>query len=332
MPSFQDLIAQLNQGSLEPVYLLQGEETYFIDKAVSWFETSLLTEAEKSFDLSICYGKDTDAGQLMDIARRYPMTARYHLVILKEAQQMKTLAQILPYVEHPSDRTILVIGHKYKSVDKRAAFGKYITNYAATYTFDRLKDYLVVKWIADYISSKRLKIDPGASALLFEHLGNDLSRIANSLDKLALNLKEGDIVTADEIEKYIGIHKDYNIFELNNALMKQQAAKANAIINYFTTNQRAGHISLVLGTLNSLFSRLYVMSTLPPGNSNLASVIGVNPYFVKDYQAAGRHFTKERTEKIIGYLHEYDLRSKGVKNGGTTHGELLRELVYKILN
>jgi DNA polymerase-3 subunit delta len=307
----------------------------------NYIEHHLLPEAEKGFNQTVVYGKDTEMMAVLNAAKRYPMMADYQVVMVKEAQDMKWgkdddnkkgIDPLLSYLEKPLPSTILVFCYKYGKFDKRKKTYKAIEKNGLIFESAPLYDSKIPAWIEGFISDKGYKINQQASAMLSEYLGNDLSKIANELEKLMLNIAAGQEITLKLVQDNIGISKEYNVFELQTALGKKDVLKVNQIINYFEANPKANPIVLVLGNLNNFFSKVlayhYVKDKSP---QNVAREIGVNPYFVKDYELAGRSYNYSKTMQIISYLREYDLKSKGVESNAP-HGELMKELMFKILH
>jgi DNA polymerase-3 subunit delta len=336
-----DIIKDLKNKKYKPVYLLHGEEPYFIDLVSEYVERKLLSDAEKGFNQTVMYGKDTDVMTVLNASKRYPMMADYQVVLVKEAQDMKWgsddadkkgINPLLSYLENPLPSTILVFCYKYGKFDKRKKTYKAIEKSGLIFESAALYDSKVPAWIEGFIGEKGYKISPQASLMLSEYLGNDLSKISNELEKLMLNVPVGQEITLKHIHDNIGISKEYNVFELQAALGRKDAFKANQIINYFEANPKANPIVLVLGNLFSYFSKVltyhYVKDKSP---QNLAREIGVNPYFLKDYEQAARSFNYAKTMQIISYLREYDVKSKGV-DSNTDSGGLMKELVFKILH
>jgi len=331
--TYQEIMKDLKAGQYKPVYFLQGEEPYYIDKISDYIEQNVLTDAEKGFNQSVLYGKEVDSIAVMEITKRYPMGSQMSVVILKEAQQMRDLDGLESYINQPLESTILVICHKYKNLDKRKTFYKSIAKKSVVFTSARLYENKVPEWINGWISAKGFSIHPKAAILLTDYLGVDLSKISNELEKLLINLEPGTMIEVDHIESNIGISKDYNVFELQSALGRKDVIKANRIVNYFIANPGPNPMVMVLGTLYAFFSKLYMLhySKGTPDNQ-LTSLLGVHPFFLKEYKAAGTKFGVEEIEKIIGMLNEYDLKAKGVGNTGIKDGELMKELVYQILH
>ncbi|MDB5124175.1 MAG: polymerase subunit delta [Mucilaginibacter sp.] len=336
-----EIIKTLQQKKYKPVYLLHGDEPYYIDLIGNYVEHQLLPDAEKGFNQTVLYGKDTDIMTVLGAAKRYPMMADYQVVILKEAQDMKwgsddtdkkNINPLLNYLENPLASTILVFCYKYGKFDKRKKTYKAIEKNGLIFESAPLYDSKVPGWIESFIAEKGYKINQQASLMLAEYLGNDLSKIANELEKLMLNVAAGQEITLKHIHDNIGISKEYNVFELQAALGKRDAFKANQIINYFEANPKANPIVLVLGNLNTFFSKVLTYHYVQDkSQQNLARQLGVNPYFVKDYEQAARSYNYGKTMQIISYLREYDVKSKGV-DSTTDHGGLMKELVFKILH
>lgn len=336
-----EIIKDLKNRKYKPVYLLHGEEPYFIDQVSNYVEHQLLPEAEKGFNQTVLYGKDTDIMTVLGAAKRYPMMADYQVVLVKEAQEMKwgsesddkkSINPLQAYLENPLPSTILVFCYKYSKFDKRKKVYKAIEKSGLIFESGSLYDSKIPAWVESYLTEKGYKINQQASLMLAEYLGNDLSKIANELDKLMLNVSAGQEITLKHIHDNIGISKEYNVFELQTALAKKDAYKANQIINYFEANPKANPIVLVLGNLNNFFTKVlvyhYVKDKSP---QNLAREMGVSPYFIKDYEQAARSYPLGKTVQIISYLREYDVKSKGVESN-TDHGGLMKELMFKILH
>jgi DNA polymerase III subunit delta len=336
-----EILKDLKNRKFKPLYLLHGEEPYFIDMLGNYIEHNLLSDAEKGFNQTVVYGKDTDMMTVLNAAKRYPMMADYQVVLVKEAQDMKwgkddgdgkTIDPLLSYLEKPLPSTILVFCYKYGKFDKRKKTYKAIDKNGVVFESATLYDNKVPGWIEDFVKEKGYRINAQAAALLGEYLGNDLSKVANELDKLMLNVNSGQEITSKEIQDNIGISKEYNVFELQAALARKDAVKVNRIINYFEANQKANPMVVVLGTLNNYFSKVlryhYATDKSPNG---IARELGVSPFFVKDYETAARTFNYGKTMQVIGLLREYDLKSKGV-DSNADNGQLMKELMFKILH
>ncbi len=336
---YERILGDLKRKIYKPFYLLMGEEPYYIDLLSDYVAQNVLTETERSFNQLILYGKDVTVPQIIDTARRFPMMANQQVVIVREAQNLRNVEQLETYIKAPLESTILVICYKGKTVDKRKAFYKLAEKHGEVLETVLLYDNEVAAWVKDYLKEKGCTIEPAAGMMLAEYLGSDLSKIANELDKLFTLLPQGSKhITAEHIEKNIGISKDYNTFELNNALTKKDVLKANRIVQHFSKNPSEYPMVMTISTLFVHFARVAKYHFLrdkhrgqvPQGEA--ASELGVNPFFVKDYEEAARVYPRAKTLEIISLLREYDMRSKGWNTGFADHGELLRELVFKIMH
>ena len=332
--TFEEIYKSIKKQEYAPIYFLMGEESFYIDKITDYILANALPEADRDFNQSVFYGKDADIANIIDTARRFPMMATRQLVVVKEAQQLKNIELLDSYIKKPLKSTILVISYKYKSLDKRKAFTKSVAQHAILFESKKIYENQLPDWISKYTSSLKLKIDTKASILLSEFLGNDLSKISNELDKLSINIPQGNTITANEIEKNIGISKDFNNFELQNALGKKDVLKANQIINYFSTNEKNNPIYVTIALLHSYFSKILKFHFLKNKTNDklVASALGVNPFFVKDYKSAARLYNPKKLVSIIKLLREYDLKSKGIGNVSSKNGDLLKELIFKTLH
>lgn len=331
--TFDQIIGDIKRKIYHPVYFLHGEEPYFIDAITTLIEESVLTDIEKEFNQTVVYGRDTDPGAIIDMARRFPMMGNYQVVIVREAQDIEKIENLQPYIEKPQTSTILVIAHKYRKIDQRKSFAKSIDKAGVLFESSKIYENKVPGWIIEQITAKGHSIKPDACQLLAEYLGNDLGRISNELEKLLINLPEGSSIDTAIIERNIGISKDYNVFELQNALGARDIEKANRIIRHFAANTKQNPMIVVLTVLFGFFMKLMIYHQLKDkSKNNAASALSVNPFFMKDYITAAQNYSFQRLRAIIGLLREYDLRLKGMNNGSTEESELLRELVYKILH
>ena len=336
-----EIIKDLKNRKYKPVYLLHGDEPYFIDQVSNYVEHHLLTDAEKGFNQTVLYGKDTDVMTVLNASKRYPMMADYQVVLVKEAQDMKwgtesddkkSINPLLSYLENPLPSTILVFCYKYGKFDKRKKTYKTIEKSGLVFESAQLYDSKIPAWVESYLTDKGYRVNQQASLMLAEYLGNDLSKIANELDKLMLNVAARQEITLKHIHDNIGISKEYNVFELQTALGKKDAFKVNQIINYFEANPKANPIVLMLGNLNNFFSKVLIYHYAKDKSPNsVARELGISPYFVKDYEQAARSYNQPKTMQIIHYLREYDVKSKGVESN-TDHGGLMKELMFKILH
>jgi DNA polymerase-3 subunit delta len=332
--SFEEIMSDLKNRIYKPVYFLAGEEPYYIDLISNYIEEKVLPESEKSFNQMVLYGEDTNISSIIDTSRRFPMMSNHQVIIVREAQSLKKIDDLAFYVEKPLHSTILVINYKYKTLDKRTRLLKLLTNQAVYFESNRLRDYQVPAWIERYLMVKGIKAEPNASAMLTEYLGTDLHKIVNELDKLLINLPAGkQIITNELIEKNIGISKDYNNFELQKAVGEKDILKANMIVHYFADNPKDNPINLTLASLFSFFTRLLTYHYLADkSKNNVASNLKINPFFVKDYESAAAKYSVKKIVEIIGLLRIYDLKSKGFGDLSSAPGDLLKELIYKILH
>jgi DNA polymerase III subunit delta len=332
--TFEEILSQLKNKVYQPIYFLMGEEPYFIDIISDYIADNVLDESEKSFNQTTFYGKDSDINTIINTARRFPMMASYQVVVVKEAQLLKDLDNLIYYIEKPLSSTILVISYKYGMLDKRKKLYTSLTKNALVFESPKLYEDQIPSWIGAYVKARKCTIETPAALMMVEFLGDDLSKIANELDKLIITLPvENRTITPSHIEKNIGISKDYNNFELQKALIHKDILKANRIVNYFGQNQNLNPITLTLSILFSFFSKLLLYHTLADkSQKNAATALKIRPFFVKDYELASKRYPLKKTMEVISNLREYDLKSKGVNNTSTPAGELLKELVYKILH
>ena len=320
-----------------PIYFFHGEEAYYIDAAVKALENDVLTEDEKAFNQTVVYGKDTNYNEILSLAKQYPMMGDKQLIIVKEAQDLKLNEEetslLEKYVENPVESTILVFAHKHKKVDSRKKVFKTLDKAKMLFHSESVKDYNLAKWIDDEARSLHIKLAPGISQLLADYLGNDLSRIANELNKMKLVLKDDEVLDGKLVETHIGISKEFNVFELQKALGKKDANTAFKIAYYMGKKPKTNPIVMTIGNLYNFFSNVVLYHTVshqsPP---TIASELGINPYFVKDYAEAARLYPLKFATRIISVLREIDLKSKGLGAVNMDEGELLKEMAYKILN
>ncbi len=347
--STDQIINELKKKIFRPVYFLQGEEPFYIDQISDYIEKNILSESEKEFNQTVLYGKDVDVPTLISYAKRYPMMSTHQVVIVKEAQDMKSLISkekekdkgkdkdakdpLLEYILKPTQSTILVFCFKYKTLDKRTKLAKTIDKNALLFESKKLYDNQLPDWINGYVLSQGYRIGPAATKMMAEYLGNDLSKIANEISKLILSLKAGDEITAAMVEDNIGISKEFNIFELQSALGKRNIFKANQIINYFAANTKSNPTVLTTSQLYNYFLKVLQFHQVDHRSGETpAAALGVHPYFIKDYESAARAYTLDTCIRNISFIREFDTRTKGISSAQTNDGELLKELVYKILH
>ena len=331
--TFEEIIGNLQKKIYHPVYFLMGEETYFIDKISDYIAENVLTEAEKGFNQTVLYGKDLEPSTIIGNARRFPMMANHQVIIVREAQNIKKIEDLEPYVKNPLNSTILVINYKYKTLDKRKTFPKLIDQKGVLFESKKIYDNQLPTWITTYLKSQQYTISPQAAAMIAEYLGADLSKVANELDKLIISLPVGTQITPDHIEKNIGISKEFNVFELQNALGERDLLRANRIINYFGANPSSNPVTVVVSALFSYFSKLLNYHFLEDkSQNNVASVLQVHPFFVKNYVAAAKNYNIKKLVEIVSILREYDMKSKGWGNVSASQADLQKEMIYRILH
>ena len=401
---FEEIIADLRKKIYHPVYFLMGEEPYYLDQISNYIEENVLNEAEKGFNQTVVYGRDTSLADLVGMSRRFPMMANYQVIIVKEAQDLfrknelekinqvikakealdapkakrwveairehrlqsvaqamkvpdlckpadkksleevfahlsilnsesgKACAGLIQLLDQPMKSSILVFNYKYQKLDKRKAFAKKLDKAGVLFESARLYDNKIPDWIVQWLQKKGYHIEIPAAALLAEYLGNDLSRVANELGKLIINLPAGTKVNTTHIEENIGISKEYNIFELQKALGLKDRVKTLKIVNYFAANEKENPVVKTIVILHSYFSKLLLYHSLKDKSQhNVATALGVHPFFVKDYQQAAAAYAPGRLQHIMGLLYAYDLKAKGVNNVSVRDGELTRELIFRII-
>lgn len=328
-----EIIKDLKAGTTYPVYFLMGDEAFFLDKVADYIQANMLNETEREFDQQVLYGNDVTMEQVVDTAKQYPMMSQRQVIILREAQLIKNLDSLAFYVEKPLISTILVVVYR-KSLDKRSKLYKNLKKSGATFESVKLKEYQIKDWISTFVRTQGCTIDQRSAELMAEFLGNDLSKIANEVDKLLITLPKGaKAITGEHIERNIGISKDFNNFELQDALLTRNVLKANRIIDHFSKNPNKNPMVLTLASLFGFFSNMMVIHYLPnKGESNVASALHVHPFVAKKLVGATRTYSAGKVFQIVALLREYDARSKGVGNSSVTHGELLKELVFKIIH
>lgn len=330
--SFEQILKDLQNKQYKPIYLLMGEEAYYIDMISDYIQHNVLDDMEREFNLTIMYGKDIDnIVNVSNAAKRYPMMAPYQVVIVKEAQMIKKWEDFIYYVENPLNTTILVLCYKYGNLNKTTKVYKAINKMGVVLESAALRDYQMDSWIKNYLRTKSLTIDDKAAALLVEYLGTDLSKVVNELDKLIIT-KPADQkqITSELIEKNIGISKDYNNFELQNAIFKRDVLKASRIVNHFSGNMTANPLQVTTAVLFGAFTNLMVYHYVPD-KKGAAPLMGVNPYFLKDYDAASKVYNAWKCMQNISLIREFDAKSKGV-GSRENPAELLKEMVFKLMH
>jgi len=330
--SVEKIMSEWKKKSFKPVYWLEGEEEYYINKLVDYAEHSLLPESEKAFNLSIFYGKDAEWTAVINTCRRYPMFADRQIVLLKEAQQMRDIDKLEPYIQNPLISTVLIVSYKEKKVDGRSRLAKLLKEKAELLTTKKMYDSQLPEWTTELVKSKGYSITQKALFLLIDHIGNDLTRIDNEIEKIGINLGARKNITEDDIEQYVGVSKEYNVFELQDALSRKDVPKAIRIIQYFESNPKAAPIQMILPALYNFFSKTYMIFG-QSGNDEkaIAASIGVNPFFVKDFMLTAKNYGYAGVENALLLLHEYNLRSIGINSVATEDASLLKEMVIKMV-
>lgn len=331
--SAEKIISDWKKKLFKPVYWLEGEEDYFIDKIVHYAEHNILTDAEAGFNLMVFYGRDADWTQVINACKRYPMFSERQVVLLKEAQHMRDIDKLESYIGQPLTSTVFIVAYKEKKVDGRTQLAKLLKTKAELFSTKKMYDNQLPDWTNELVKSKGYTISQKGLLLLVDHIGNDLSRIDNEIEKMLVNLGSRTSITEDDIEKYVGVSKEYNPFELQSAMAAKDLSKAMRIIQYFEANPKAAPIQLVLPTLYNLFSKTYmIFGQASKDEKTIAANIGVNAWFVKDYLLVARNYGYNGVEKALLLLHHYNLRSVGVNDTGSSDASLLKEMVAKMVN
>lgn len=342
MNTCEQIIKSLSAGQYAPVYLLCGDEPYYIDRVSDWIENNVLDESAKAFDLTVVYGRDlagADIAPAIGAARGFAMFGGAKVVIVKEAQTIKKWDALALYLDNPQPSTLLVICYKYGTPDKRTAWWKKADKQGVVMVSEKLRDYKVEEWIRNYLancireSGETITVDPKVPKLLADYIGADLSAIVSAVDKLLLGRQAGQkTIDATLVERNIGISKDFNVFELQDALIKGDVVKANRITQYFASSKDHPMVK-ELGIIYNFFANLMIYHYLPDKNERVAApALGINPFFVKDYAAAAKRYPAAKTFKIIGYFRETDARLKGIDNPSAKDNDLWKELIYKIMH
>ena len=330
--NYNELITSFRRREFAPFYFFDGEEPYFIDKLTDFLQNQVLNEAEREFNQSIFYGRDISPGNLIPLVKRFPMMSEYQVVIVKEAQNWKDLSALESIIEQPVQSTILAITYKGKKLDGRSSIGKLLKKKAVYFNSTKIRDNEISRWISDQAKALKLELEPRASVLLAEHIGADLNSLEKALDRLQL-VSEGQPIGVDMIQEQIGISKDFNIFELQKAIGSKNYSRAIYISNYFANNEKDHHIIPITYGLCRYFTQLikYHRAKNTTDAKNIARIIGINPYFIGDYQRAALNYPKNKLMQIMEILHDIDLKIKGLGNSSAKHKELMNEMVARIL-
>lgn len=330
----QTILNDLKNKVYHPIYFLSGEEAYYIDLIADYIENNVLDANEKEFNQTILYGKDTDMITVISEAKRYPMMANHNVVIVKEAQHLEKQLDLLEqYLVQPTPSTILVFCYKYKVLDGRKGVTKKIKKEAVVLESKKLYDDKIPDWITNYLKAKDYSITPKACLLLANFLGTNLSKLVNEIDKLIINVPAGTTITPEHVEQNVGISKDFNSFELTKALGTLDVFKANQIVNYFAKNEKEHPLVMVISLLYGFFTNILKYHyTTDKSKNNIAAQLKISPFFVSEYNLAAKNYPIKKAVKVIEYLREYDLKSKGVNSSSASGGELMKELVFKIMH
>lgn len=328
------IINDIKAGNIKPIYFLMGDEPYYIDKLTEYIEQNVLQEHERDFNQTILYGRDVTIEDVVGNAKRFPMMADRQVVVVREAQELsRTIDKIESYVENPQPTTVLVFAYKYKTLDKRKKVTKLLDKHGVVFESKKMYDNQVGTWISRVLQGKGYTIEPKANAMLVEFLGNDLSRISNELNKLQIILPKGHTINPKDIEENIGFSKDFNVFELQNALGSRNQLKAYQIAQYFADNPKDNPMVVTTSLVFSFFIKLLKYHGLKDKNpKNVATVLGVSPYFLKDYDIALKNYPMKKVSSIVATLRDIDVKSKGVGANSLPNHDLLKEMLVKIFN
>lgn len=328
------IVNDIKAGNIKPIYFLMGEEPYYIDKLSDYIEKNVLSEEEKGFNQTVLYGRDVSVEDIISTSKRYPMMADRQVVIVKEAQDLsRTIDRLESYAENPMLTTVLVICYKYKTLDKRKKTTKLLAKSGVVYESKKLYENQVGDWIKRVLAGKKYTIEPKATAMLVEFLGTDLSKINNELEKLQIILPKGSSISPKDIEENIGFSKDFNVFELRKAIGERNQLKAYTIADNFANNPKDNPMVVTTGLVFGFFVQLLKYHGLKDKNpKNVAAVLGVNPYFLKDYDVALKNYSMRKVSQIVAALREIDVKSKGVGANAMTNADLLKEMLFNIFN
>ncbi|MCC9070084.1 DNA polymerase III subunit delta [Flavobacterium sp. F-65] len=328
------IVNDIKAGNIKPIYFLMGEEPYYIDKLAEYIEKNILSEEEKGFNQTVLYGRDVSVDDVVSAAKRYPMMADRQVIIVKEAQDLsRTIDKLETYAGNPMETTVLVFCYKYKTLDKRKKVTKLLGQKGLVYESKKLYENQVGDWIKRVLSGKGYTIEPKANAMLVEFLGTDLSKINNELEKLQIILPKGTAITPTHIEENIGFSKDYNVFELRKAIGERNQVKAYKIAENFAHNPKDYPIVMTTGLIFGFFIQLLKYHGLKDKNpKNVATAIGVNPYFLKEYDLAIKNYPMRKVSQVVSALRDIDVKSKGVGANALPQSDLLKEMLYKIFN
>ena len=329
---YNEIIKSIDDKKYYNVYFLSGTESYYIDKISDYISKNILNEEEKAFNQAVLYGKETNAKEIISEAKQYPFGSQHRVVVVKEAQHIRNIENLDKYLENPLSSNVLVICYK-KKIDSRKKFFKNLKKNNYLFESNQLYENQIANWINEYCNEKGINITNESCAILAEHLGNNLSKITNELDKLLINISNDEKITPTIIEKNIGISKDYNVFELQNCLGKKNILQSNKIANFLSANSKNNPFVLTISSIFSFFKKVLIYKQISNlDRSRIASTLKINPYFINQYQTASQNYNYNQLKKIFKFIEEYELRSKGIGNYNTTTDSLLKELIFKILH
>jgi len=334
--SAEKIIADWKQKKFKPVYWLEGEEPFFIDEVVDYAEHRILNEREASFNLTVFYGKDADWASVLNACMGYPMFGERKVVLLKEAQHMKDIDKLENYIQKPLASTVFVVSYKDKKLDARTKFSKAVKQHGELLSTKKIYENQLPEWIEQMVTCMGLSINHNALLLLVDHIGNDLSRLKNEVEKISVNLHNRKTITEDDIENYVGISKEFNVFELQDAISQKNLPKAIRIIQYFQSNPKAAPLQLILPTLYAYFSKIYTAAAMNDHSENaLKPLFYYNAFAAKQAATAIKNYGFSGTEKIILLLHQYNLKNIGINtaiSGSAADAEFLKEMAVKIIS
>ena len=331
--TYDQILSDIHKKNFAPIYFLTGDEPYFIDMISDTIENEALDEADRAFNQIVLYGRDVDVETIVNHARSFPMMGERMVVIVKEAQDVKNLENFEAYLDTIPDTTLLVFAYKYKKFDKRKTLAKKIDKKGVWFESKKLYENNIPGWIQNYLKAEGYAITPKATQMLADFLGTDLHKIANELKKLTIALPKNKSIDDADVERNIGISKDYNVFELQNAIGSRDVLKANRIVNYFGDNGKDNPLLVTAITLYGYFTKLIKLHcTQDKSQGNLASVLGVSPFFVKDYLTASRNYPPATCIRCISILREFDMKSKGYGSGEVNEKDLYREMIFKLMH
>ena len=329
----EKIVSEWKSGTFKTLYWFEGEEEFYIDQLMEYAEHKILSDSETAFNLSVFYGKDANWAEIVNACRRYPMFASKQVVLLKEAQQMKDIDKLEGYISNPLQSTILVISYKGKTIDGRSRFAKILDKNGQLFQAKKIYDNYLPSWTSEFVKSRGLEISPRAVTMLVDHIGNDLSRIANEIEKVSMNLGNRKDITEDDIEKFVGVSKEYNVFELQQAISNKDLAKAIRIIQYFEANPKAAPIQMLLPALYNHFSKVMMIFQMSDKSEKaITPLFYKNPFAAKQALETVLNYSYTGVEQALLLLHEYNLKSVGIRNPGISDASLMKEMAVKMIH